>query len=317
MVKVKILQIITKDVSDNEESKLNLIELDKNLSLNEYTTIDKKLLNIVCFGDSITWGQSSYEPSRSYNPWPDVLGDILNSRVDNFSIPGSTLTKRNINDFDCLVERVQKINLKKYDRCYISFGTNDLSYKIPLGKIDSKNIYEFYGSMNFCVDYVKKNNPTIDIIFIVPMMDSRLDYTYSNAIINFCNMNKIAAIDLRNIGVGSKDLYSIYWDKSSLMHPNEIMYGVIGKYIALWPNYTNNTCYKIQYDSKGGYLDLNCSFGVRGFSVGKLPVTLKSGCEFIGWYHMHNNKEYEISSSSNIPEEWGNIINVYAKYKDF
>ncbi|MBU3958423.1 MAG: hypothetical protein KKE91_01015, partial [Candidatus Omnitrophica bacterium] len=87
----------------------------------EITNIDSKGKNIICFGDSITWGYG-VSPGQDY---PSALAKMLNIPVINAGIDGDTS-----------IEAVKRINTDIVDRdpllVIIEFGGNDFLRKIPL-----------------------------------------------------------------------------------------------------------------------------------------------------------------------------------------
>ena len=91
---------------------------------------DKSILynkNIVVFGDSITWGQASYN-SISNNPWPSVLENKTGAHITNLGMPGSTMALVDTDTYafldelnrDAFVSRIEKFDLSEYDYIFIA-----------------------------------------------------------------------------------------------------------------------------------------------------------------------------------------------------
>lgn len=118
--------------------------------------ISQSVLNgkkVICYGDSITWGQAGYEPSISHCNWPDVLSEMTGADVVNAGIPASSLAyvsddENSDLNRDSFVHRIQNADLTGYDYVFIAYGTNDLSYGVPIGTNGDPNPWTFKGGYN-------------------------------------------------------------------------------------------------------------------------------------------------------------------------
>lgn len=269
--------------------------------------------NIVCFGDSITQGQSGYEASFR-NPWPYVLGKKTGANVINEGMCGSTLALVYDNEGlnkDSFIYRVKNYDFSGFDYCFIAYGTNDLSYRIPIGDVNDNSEYTFLGALNSGVNIIFEKNPNIKIVLLPHMLDSRLDLSYANAIKRFGEYHNIDVIDLGKLRIEEEDLNDLYWDHSTQMHPTDITYNVMGTYISHYPNFDNVSVYKINYESFGGYMDLKKSLVINdGYNaIEYMLTTVKQGSKFIGWY-----TEDDVLINEDTLYAYNRDITVYAKY---
>ena len=265
---------------------------------NDATTAEKKQeanssilygKNVVCFGDSITFGQSSSSPDVSDNPWPQVLEELTGAHVVNMGICGSALAYDSIDtnsklNRDSFVHRINNLDLSSYDYIFIAYGTNDLSYQIPIGENTDTEPYSFKGAINYSVDKLRNDYPDLHIVFVTPMLDHRLDESYINAIVEMSDIKDYEYIDMRCLGIKEDDFSDVYWDTMKSMHPNEATYYAMGAYISKYPDCNDHQCHYINFDTQGGYLLSKREIAVEGRKIGYLPITLKQGNEFDGWY---------------------------------
>lgn len=213
--------------------------------------------NVIVYGDSIVWGQSGYEPSISNNPWPAVLAEKTGANVLNMGMPGATLAfvgddeTTDLNR-DSFVHLIESADLKDYDYIFIAYGTNDLSYGVPIGENDEMDTHTFKGAINYSLREIQKKNSDIQIVLVTPMLDSRLNLSYCDAIVEMAEVNGVMSIDMRKLNIEEDDLYDVYWDHATKMHPTESTYYAMGCYISHFPDFEGAHCYKIIYDPGGG-----------------------------------------------------------------
>lgn len=213
--------------------------------------------NVIVYGDSIVWGQSGYEPSVSHNPWPSVLAEKTGANVLNMGIPGATMAfvgddETSDLNRDAFAYLVDSADLEKYDYIFIAYGTNDLSYGVPIGENNDMDTHTFKGAINYSIKRIEEKNPDIHIVLVTPMLDSRLNVSYCDAVIEIAKENDIMAVDMRNIKIEEQDLYDVYWDHATQMHPTESTYYAMGNYMAHFPEFEDVKCFKISYNTGGG-----------------------------------------------------------------
>jgi len=272
---------------------------------------------VIALGDSITWGQSGYEPGISDNPWPEVVGQRTGAIMTNMGLPGSTAAYVGNNpnsdlNRDSLVHMADKLDFSEYDYVFMAYGTNDLSYGVPLGNNTDNNKNTFKGAFNYAIKTIKEKNPDITIIIVTAMLDSRRNEAYINAAVQIAKHNGLYCIDMRNLGITSSDLYDMYWDHSTQMHPTETVYYAMGAYISYYPNCEDVKCRKITFNPGSGYMDIKKTIVIEGEPIRTLLVTCVQGYEFAGWYTKSGGKG-ELVTGDTI-YNFGKNITLYAKF---
>ena len=207
----------------------------------------------IAIGDSITYG---YLPvnNRAEQPWPTVVGNILDLQVvygaqtgAGFIYPNGEITAHSIIDY-----WVSHSGFGNYDLMTMAFGTNDYGNNMELG--DITDMYPtndtVCGSINYCIKKIYESNPKINLIFITPINatdrgTSATNYRYDTPndrgytlrdlckkITDICDRDGINYIDNSKTSVINK----INVDKSGVLvdrlHPTENFYRVLGQYYA-------------------------------------------------------------------------------------
>ena len=146
-------------------------------------------------GDSITAG------SNGGVSYVDKVAELLGITYQNNGFPGDTIgsmTSRNL------------IQSTDADFVTIFGGTNDFNLDIEIGTIDDdKSQNTFYGKLANSYETHKKANPNVPLFYLTPCrrydietngLGLKLD-SYVDAMISFCNKNKLMVIDLYYTGL--------------------------------------------------------------------------------------------------------------------
>lgn len=192
----------------------------------EKEIIDYTTLNMVCLGDSITYGYEPHTGRKMDKPYPTLVAETLDlNSVKNYGIPGDTIAYHK--DWKIMSKRYTEMS-READIVSVLGGINDYRYStIPLGDIDDNDIYTIYGAFNVLAKGLKKRYPDAFIFFMTPYKwdddtgKCSQGYTLedmSDAIIDVCDKHDIPVLDLYRYG----NLESEFGlDASDGLHPTQ------------------------------------------------------------------------------------------------
>jgi lysophospholipase L1-like esterase len=176
-------------------------------------------------------GQAWYAIGDSITVQDQYTADL--SQLMKFS--SYVIDARNGQQMATMADWVTEENLASIKLVTVFGGTNDYGYNIPLGKInDSSETYTFYGNLQYVINRIRNANPTVEIIFMTPIVrGNKADLPfypvpndagyyleqYVQAIKDVCSRNSIRVIDLYNKSGINEDNLSIY--TIDYLHPNE------------------------------------------------------------------------------------------------
>lgn len=129
--------------------------------------VDFSILNMVCLGDSITYGYEPYTGKKMQNPYPELVKELLGlNSISNYGIPGDTVGYAP--DRQIMANRY--IEMKdNTDIISVLGGINDYRYGIiPLGNIDDNTINTIYGAYNVLAQGLTEKYPNSFIFFMTP-----------------------------------------------------------------------------------------------------------------------------------------------------
>lgn len=285
----------------------------RNWALYKYNRKYSPFYNKKCLflGDSIVWGQSNREVSVSKYNYPAVFEKETGAIVTNGGIGGSCAAFVDDMDelnLDSLVHQIEKYNFKDYDYVFIAYGTNDLSYGVPI--INDKNEYDIYsylGAINYSIAYMMKSNPSISIILVTPLIDYRSNVEYGDALLKYGGEQGIPVINMYNMRLSAELFESIYWDK--IMHPTDMTYKAMGEFIASYPNCIDTYVIRFCVDNET-YIGQFFQLVTSGSKIEQLPIPYKAGYDFLGWY---TNKGESVTGESYY--NWKEDISLHARFK--
>ena len=172
---------------------------------------------IVFFGDSITYGVASCEPSEQYpyglinpceNPYAKLLCEKLGldytRATNNKAISGSRFAGE-VNGIQSITDTILAFS-ESADIIYIAGGTNDYATKAAIGGVADTTQATLYGALNSICTYLKSNYPNAIVIFALPINWSKqLNYgvsidAYREAIYEVAISNSYYVIDSSEIG---------------------------------------------------------------------------------------------------------------------
>lgn len=170
--------------------------------------VDFSTLNMICLGDSITYGYEPYTGKKMQNPYPELVKELLGlNSISNYGISGDTVGYAP----DRKIMANRYIEMKdNADIISVLGGINDYRYGIiPLGNIDDNTINTIYGAYNVLAQGLKEKYPNSFIFFMTPYKwagDKGVcsqGYTLedmSNAIKEVCAKYDIPVLDLYSNG---------------------------------------------------------------------------------------------------------------------
>lgn len=202
--------------------------------------INDKNINLLIFGDSITFGFLLDTPNDTFHQVMKRKYNIKN--VTNFGSNGSKLTKSKIlntiepfMDFDFNMR--SKDLPKDIDVMIIFGGTNDFEAGREIGTISSSDVYEFYGAYNTLINNLKLKYPSMELILMTPLKrwdgdkPNAIGYKiidYANAIINIGKVHNLKVIDAyHEFDIDPHDT-SILLDG---LHPSKYGHQLLGEYL--------------------------------------------------------------------------------------
>lgn len=156
-----------------------------------------KKFDIVCFGDSITWGH--YIPSyitqkQTKNNYPKVLEKKLQIFYKNKNIKVHNISHSGWTSFDAINNKkiLNKIVSIKPDLVIAMFGINDV---ISFPRTD---ILDYKNNMTSLISFFKKEKIELLILSSTPihLMD-RILSRYAKAVMELSQKNNIYTLDLR------------------------------------------------------------------------------------------------------------------------
>lgn len=127
---------------------------------------------ILCIGDSITLGilASDSEEEYSYlNSYPLVMGELLNTRVTNAGIGGSTISFIGEDGgFAPMCERIVDYE-NDYDAVFVMGGINDwmYGYKSELGDLQTPNTFTY--DFNKLCSRIAYRYKDADVYILIPL----------------------------------------------------------------------------------------------------------------------------------------------------
>ena len=124
--------------------------------------INKK---VYCTGDSIMWGRTTPD-GRTTLTIPQNIASRFPVSVTNASVGGDTIAHRE--NGASVYDRIRSVNLTEYDYVVILAGTNDYSFGMSLGTIDSADVSTIYGAYKAIINYIIGQNPYMKILLITP-----------------------------------------------------------------------------------------------------------------------------------------------------
>lgn len=209
----------------------------------------QKTKSFAFFGDSLTMSQL---PEGFANPtFPQSFANIVKANnivnkgeggttfCDSTVIPESFRNK-------AFVRRMKLESVADYDTVFIMYGTNDYGYAVPLGQEHDTNTETFYGAVNTAIQYMCKEYPRKEIIFISPPYSDTYRtknsvgltmLEYFSALKSRCSFYNIPVFDMGSLlGVNEFNRTSNYWDG---LHPNQQTYNKMGSVLAKSYYYKN------------------------------------------------------------------------------
>ena len=170
----------------------------------EIKNIDSRGQNIICFGDSITWGYGA-NPGEDY---PSLLAKMTNIPVINAGIDGDTST-----------EALKRIDSDILDRnpllVIIEFGGNDFLRKIPTEQ-----------TLENIKNMVEKIQGKGAMVVIVDISTSMLLGEYHALFLRLAQEKKAIFIPRILSGIITNPKF-----KSDFIHPNSLGYNMIAQRI--------------------------------------------------------------------------------------
>lgn len=172
---------------------------------------------IVFFGDSITYGVASCEPSDQYpyglinpceNPYAKLLCEKLGldyTRANNNKAISGSRFAGEVNGIQSITDTILAFS-ESADIIYIAGGTNDYATKAAIGGVADTTQATLYGALNSICAYLKSNYPNAIVIFALPINWSKqLNYgvsvdAYREAIYEVAISNNYYVIDSSEIG---------------------------------------------------------------------------------------------------------------------
>ena len=172
---------------------------------------------IVFFGDSITYGVASCEPSEQYpnglinpceNPYAKLLCEKLGldyTRANNNKAISGSRFAGEVNGIQSITDTILAFS-ESADIIYIAGGTNDYATKVAIGGVADTTQATLYGALNSICSYLKSNYPNAIVIFALPINWSKqLNYgvsidAYREAIYEVAISNSYYVIDSSEIG---------------------------------------------------------------------------------------------------------------------
>lgn len=200
------------------------------------TKIDLDWDHILCVGDSITLGvQTGIEEPYPIN-YPEILGTLFRTTVDNEGIGGSTIWSGGPSP---MCRQVTDYNLA--DAVFILGGTNDWFYgsQCKLGDLNSPNTFTY--DFNLLCENLAERYSHAEIFFIIPMDPAKhmgVELYDDFELIRNVERNIAAGYGFHIIDLPAKKILSAldpatrdtYY--SDHCHPNTQGYEILGKIIA-------------------------------------------------------------------------------------
>jgi lysophospholipase L1-like esterase len=217
---------------------------------------NKKLLSM---GDSITakWGGSVDYPTTPPSQFlsnPDGYQPHIIKRlgIPVYSIGyGGAKMARVLNHEPWDSHSFHKLattftDFASYTHVTVAYGTNDAGWNLPLGGVNSTDIYTVQGSMNVGIDAIYAANANVQLFFITPPLRTdhaggvttdQGDYdrikTYSDAIIEVCNKYDIPYFySLKQNGINLRNYATTL--EGDKLHPGTAGHNLAGPRIAEW-----------------------------------------------------------------------------------
>ncbi len=157
------------------DKTLNIESLKINDLIAKITTLNDKVVelstdelsgkNISCMGDSITAGVFLNDVENEC--YTNIIANLTGANVENLGVSGSKISNIDTDEVESFVDRV--VNITNSDYIVIFGGTNDYWHGVTnIGAVDSENIEEFTGALNYLFDYIYTNFPNAKILYVFP-----------------------------------------------------------------------------------------------------------------------------------------------------
>lgn len=200
---------------------------------------------IVVFGDNVAWGLCGDNARQARMTWPEALEESTGATVDNKAILATNLSvavgygileRQNRYAFCNIID---KVDLSDYDYCLIAYGTSDYGYSCDIGNINSKRKSTYMGALNYSLQKIISQNPSIKIFIISPMYIANEESAnakgnilqdYRDAMQSIAEKYDVFYIDMKEaFGINESNIDNFYWSSPC---PYEEKYIEIGQYIA-------------------------------------------------------------------------------------
>ena len=198
----------------NQLTLVRLLNVD-GTPYNEWSCIGnpiygKKVLGV---GDSLMRG-NSLSISQT---WIGLLQNQYGAITYNKGINGNTLAAQNVETVNPpMVSRISTIHneIEEIDYFVIIGGANDRRTNVPLGDLNSSDIYTFIGAINSIIDQVREYWPKAHIVFLTNYCRDTIsqntlglkDIDYVNAMVSACaNKHVFCYNNYTNSGVDFMD----------------------------------------------------------------------------------------------------------------
>ena len=196
------------DRIDETNAHLSKILQTKSTQLIIQKMINKEPVNIVCYGDSVTFGFIPFDGNKTANPYPESLQKLLRNYYgyNEINVFNEGFSGRQSDEL-ASDEYVNNVIRHNPNLVIVMMGLND-----KLGNFGDVSDIEFYIN-NLKILREKLNE--YELLFLTPtpnysgngasdaqITDAKQKITcdiYRNAMINFCNNNKIEFFDLNPV----------------------------------------------------------------------------------------------------------------------
>lgn len=115
---------------------------------------------IICFGDSITWGDTGGH-GRTTASYPSIIAEKLNLNVINAGICGAQIDRAIQKDWDYEIDQYQD-QIKNCQLMTVMFGVNDFDWS-------NETLTELQTKYDQCLSRIQAINPEIKIIGMIPL----------------------------------------------------------------------------------------------------------------------------------------------------
>jgi lysophospholipase L1-like esterase len=187
-----------------------------NIFLNANYTIDGRHSyhkfygkNLVCLGDSTTWGDNSLGTGGPSISWTSKMHGLCGfNTVINSGVCGSKIAKTS-GRTDSFIERYASLDTSG-DVILVMGGVNDFLFNVPLGTFNDTINTTFYGALKILISGLIDMYPSKKIIFMTPCKVNHATYgqtftanslgfkqiDYVNAIKEVCDYFSIKVFDM-------------------------------------------------------------------------------------------------------------------------